>query len=141
MAITKVRDVMTSQVVCLQVDTTVEKAAEAMRDQGIGDVVVADGDSVVGLVTDRDLVVRTIAQGRDPGSTQLGAIASRDLVTVNPDDTTQEAALLMRDRAVRRVLVLGDGSGLAGILSIGDLAAEIDPESVLGGISEAAPNT
>jgi CBS domain-containing protein len=141
MAITKVRDVMTKHVVSLQVETTLDKAAAIMRDQGIGDVVVADGDRVVGLVTDRDVVVRAVADGREPASTTLGSIVSRDLVAVRPDDTAQEAALLMRDRAVRRVLVLDDERGLVGILSIGDLAVEIDPESVLGGISEAAPNT
>jgi CBS domain-containing protein len=141
MAITRVQDVMTTNVTCLQVETTLDKAAATMRDQGIGDVVVADGDQVVGLVTDRDMVVRAVADGRDPVSTTLGSVVSKDLVAVRPQDTAQEAALLMRDRAVRRVLVLDDERGLVGILSIGDLAVEIDPESVLGGISEAVPNT
>jgi CBS domain-containing protein len=141
MTISTVRDVMTKHVVCMQVETTLDKAGSVMRDQGIGDVVVVDGDRVIGLVTDRDIVVRAVAEGREPATTTLGSIVSRDLVAVQPDDTAQEAALLMRDRAVRRVLVLDDGRGLVGILSIGDLAVEIDPESVLGGISEAAPNT
>jgi len=141
MAITTVQEVMTKHVVCMQVETALDKAAATMRDQGIGDVVVVDGDRVVGLVTDRDIVVRAVADGREPTNTTLGSVVSRDLVAVRPDDTAQEAALLMRDRAVRRVLVLDEEDGLVGILSIGDLAVEIDPESVLGGISEAAPNT
>jgi CBS domain-containing protein len=131
---------MTTQVVCLQVETTLDKAATTMREQDIGDVVVADGDRLVGLVTDRDIVIRAVADGRDPASTTLGSIVSRNLVTVAPQDSVQSAALLMRERAVRRVLVLDDERGLVGILSIGDLAAQIDPESVLGGISEATPN-
>ena len=135
-----VRDLMTTDVTTLQVEVTVDKAAELMRAQDIGDVVVADANTVVGLVTDRDIVVRAVAEGRDPASTTLGSIVSKDLVTVLPDDSAADAARLMRDKAVRRVLVLDDNGGLLGILSIGDLAADIDPESVLGGISTAAPN-
>ena len=65
---------------------------------------------------------------------------TRELVTVRPEDTIQQAALLMRDRAVRRLLVCDDDQGLVGVVSIGDLAERIDPESVLGGISSADPN-
>jgi CBS domain-containing protein len=135
-----VNDMMTAAVVCLQVETTLDKAALTMREQDIGDVVVADGDRLVGLVTDRDIVVRAVAEGRDPAATTLGSIVSRNLVTVGPQDSLQSAAVLMRERAVRRVLVLDNDQGLVGILSIGDLAARVDPESVLGGISEATPN-
>ena len=130
---------MTTTVIYLPSGTTVAEAASAMRDQDIGDVVVADGDNLAGLVTDRDIVVRSVAEGRDPDETTLGEILTPDLVTVRPDDTIQEVALLMRDKAVRRVLVLDD-NGLVGIVSIGDLAERIDPDSVLGGISSAEPN-
>ena len=106
-----VRDVMTTHVVYLPSETTLAEAARTMREQDIGDVVVAD-------------------EGHKPAG----------LVTVRPDDTVQSAALLMRDHAVRRVLVCGDDEDLLGIVSIGDLAEEIDPESVLGGISKAQPN-
>jgi len=135
-----VRELMTTDVTTLQVEVTIDKAAELMRAQDIGDVVVADASTVVGLVTDRDIVVRAVAEGRDPASTTLGSIVSKDLVTVLADDSAADAARLMRDKAVRRVLVLDEEGGLLGILSIGDLAADIDPESVLGGISTAAPN-
>src|SRR5690348_14227980 len=132
MPIPTVNDIMTTQVVALQVDTTLDKAAATMREQAIGDVVVSDGERHIGLVTDRDIVVRAVAEGRDPASTTLGSIVSQQLITVRPEDSAHSAALLMRDHAVRRVLVLDDERGLVGILSIGDLAAEIDPESVLG---------
>jgi CBS domain-containing protein len=135
-----VRELMTTDVTTLQVEVTIDKAAELMRAQDIGDVVVADASTVVGLVTDRDIVVRAVAEGRDPANTTLGSIVSKDLVTVLADDSAADAARLMRDKAVRRVLVLDEEGGLLGILSIGDLAADIDPESVLGGISTAAPN-
>jgi CBS domain-containing protein len=140
MPATTVREIMTRDVINLQVDVTLDEAARTMREQDIGNVVVAEDDRLVGLVTDRDIVVRAVAEGMDPTTTTLAAIASRDIITVQPEDTAQAAALLMRDQAVRRVLVL-DEQGLCGILSIGDLATEIDPDSVLGGISGAAPNT
>ena len=140
MAMQTVQDVMTTNVVFLPSETTLAEAARTMREQDIGDVVVADGPALTGLVTDRDIVVRAVAERFDPASTTIGEIVSRDLVTVRPDDSVQAAALLMRDNAVRRVLVCDDEKGLVGIVSIGDLAEQIDPESVLGGISKATPN-
>ena len=140
MAMQTVQAVMTTNVVYLPSETTLAEAARTMREQDIGDVVVADGPALTGLVTDRDIVVRAVAERFDPASTTIGEIVSRDLVTVRPDDSVQAAALLMRDNAVRRVLVCDDEKGLVGIVSIGDLAEQIDPESVLGGISKATPN-
>src|SRR6266498_3090558 len=125
MAAQTVKDVMTTNVVYLPSETTLAEAARTMREQDIGDVVVADDQSLTGLVTDRDIVVRAVAERCDPSTTTIGEIVSRDLV--------------MRDHAVRRVLVCDD-RGLVGIVSIGDLAEKIDPDSVLGGISQAAPN-
>ncbi len=139
MAAQTVQEIMTTDVVGMQVDTTLIEAARVMRDREIGDVVVVDNDRLVGVVTDRDIVVRAVADGLAPDSTTLGAIVSKELVTVRPEDTTLDVARLMRDRAVRRVLV-SDDQGLVGIVSIGDLAVDLDPESVLGGISGAAPN-
>jgi CBS domain-containing protein len=135
-----INEIMTTDVVQLQVDTTLNDAARTMREEDIGDVVVMDDDRLVGLVTDRDIVVRAVAEGLNPQTTTLGAVVSKELATVRPDSTALEAALLMRERAVRRLLVCDDDQ-LVGILSIGDLAVDIDPESVLAGISEAAPNT
>ena len=140
MPLQTVREVMTTNVVYLPSETTVAEAARTMREQDIGDVVVADGPSLTGLVTDRDIVVRAVAERRDPESTTIGEILTRDLVTVRPEDSVHSAALLMRDHAIRRVIVCDDDKSLIGILSIGDLAALIDPESVLGGISGAQPN-
>ena len=135
-----VRDVMTTSVVYLPSEATLAEAARTMREQDIGDVVVADGPELTGVVTDRDIVVRAVAERCDPAATTIGEIVSRDLVTIHPEDTIHSAALLMRDQGVRRILVCDDINGLVGILSIGDLAEQIDPDSVLGGISKAAPN-
>src|SRR5690349_15070205 len=135
-----VKDVMTTSVTYLPSETTLAAAARTMREQDIGDVVVADGATLVGLLTDRDIVVPAVAEHRDAEATTVGEIMTRDPITVRPDDTIQHAALLMRDRAVRRLLVCEDGQGLVGVVSIGDLAERIDPDSVLGGISTAEPN-
>jgi CBS domain-containing protein len=140
MAATTVREIMTRDVISLQVDVTLDEAARMMRERDIGNVVVAEDDRLVGLVTDRDIVVRGVAEGMDPTTATLASVTSRDLIAVQPDDTAQSAALLMREQAVRRVLVV-DEQGLCGILSIGDLATEIDPDSVLGGISGAPPTS
>jgi len=134
-----VNDIMTREVVRLQVDATLHEAARVMRSRDIGDVVVVDKDRLVGVVTDRDIVVRAVAEGMAPDQATLGSVVSRDPVTVRPDAPAQDAALLMRDHAVRRLPVC-DESGLVGIVSLGDLAVDVDPNSVLGGISAAAPN-
>lgn len=135
-----VEQIMTRDPVRLQVDTNLAEAARVMRDKDIGDVVVVDNDRLVGLVTDRDIVVRAVGEGVAPTEATLGSVVSKDLVTVRPQDSARDAALMMRDKAVRRILVVDDLGGLVGIMSLGDLAVDIDPDSVLGGISRAAPN-
>jgi CBS domain-containing protein len=139
MATLTVDEIMTRDVVQLQVDITLDEVARVMRDEDIGDVVVIDNDRLVGVVTDRDIVVRAVADGVAPDQATLGSVATRNPVTVRPDAPAQEAALLMREHAVRRLLVCDD-AGLVGIVSLGDLAIDVDPGSVLGGISAAAPN-
>src|SRR2546421_4533133 len=117
MAAQTVQDIMTTDVATVQVDTNLVDAAQTMREKDIGDVVVIDNDRLVGVVTDRDIVVRAVAEGRGPDETTLGAVVSKDLITVRPDDTVLDAALLMRDHAVRRVLAC-DENGLVGVVSI-----------------------
>ncbi len=117
-----VADVMTRQVVYLPGDTTLDEAAQAMRDRAIGDVVVTHGPTMAGLVTDRDIVVRAIAEGLPPRTTTLGSIASRELIMVEQSATVEEAAQAMRDRGVRRLLVCDADRKVVGILSMSDLA-------------------
>jgi CBS domain-containing protein len=136
----KVRDVMTPEVVYLPAETTIDEAARAMRERDIGDVVVTEGPTLAGVVTDRDIVLRAVAERQDPMSTSLGAIATRDLVMIEQDASADEAANVMRERAVRRLLVCDDDRHLVGIVSLGDLAMARDPNSALSDISEAAPN-
>jgi CBS domain-containing protein len=131
---------MSPQVVYLPAETTLDEAARAMREKDIGDVVVTEGASLAGVVTDRDIVIRAIADGRDPVSTTVGDVASRDLVMIQQEATPAEAAQLMRERAVRRLLVCDNDRRLVGVVSLGDLAVRLDPSSALGKISSAAPN-
>lgn len=131
---------MTRQVVYLPAETTVDEAAQAMRAADIGDVVVTEGPTLAGILTDRDIVVRAVAERRDPGQMTVGSIASTDLVMIQQDASPQEAIRLMRDRAVRRLLVCDADRQLVGVVSLGDLAMHLDPSSVLSDISEASPN-
>jgi CBS domain-containing protein len=134
----QVKEIMTAQPVTLGRDATIAEAAKLMRDRGIGDVIVVDGDDAEGIVTDRDIVIRGVAEGADPDATRLGQVVSADLASVAPDDPVERAIELVREKAIRRVAVL-DGGKPVGIISIGDLAIERDPRSALADISEEPP--
>ncbi|MFD6566626.1 CBS domain-containing protein [Micromonospora profundi] len=136
---TTVGEFMTTRLVTMDGNDTLSAAAQEMRDSAIGDVVVTDGDSVVGIVTDRDITVRGVAENRDPGMTRLKEITSRDVITVSQYDDAVSAADLMRTYAVRRLPVIEDGR-LIGLVSMGDLAVEREPQSVLADISADEPN-
>lgn len=122
MAKVSVAEVMTRKVVYLPEGTMLDEAAQAMRDQGIGDVVVTRGPTMIGMVTDRDIVVRAIAENLPPKETTLGAVASRELIMVEQSATVEEAVQAMRERAVRRLLVCDSDRKVVGILSLSDVA-------------------
>jgi len=134
-----IRDVMTPDPVCLTENATVAEAARQMRDSDIGDVLVANGRGLRGVITDRDIVVRAIATGRDPSTTTLSEILSADPICLAPDDDVSNAVDLMRRHALRRLPVC-EGERLVGIVSIGDLAIEQDSRSALADISAAPAN-
>ena len=134
----ELREVMTPNPTVCSPDTSVVQAAEIMRDQGIGDVLVRDGGSL-GIVTDRDIVTRAIAEGRDPREVKLGDICTKDVQTVSIETPVDDVIRLMSDWAVRRVPVT-DGGEPIGIVALGDLAVDRDRESLLGDISAAPPN-
>jgi CBS domain-containing protein len=140
MATYRVGDVMTREVVYLPAETTLDEAAQAMRKADIGDVVVTDGPRLAGMLTDRDIVVRAVAEHKDPRRTTIGSLASPDLVMIEQNSSVTDAANLMRERAVRRVLVCDADRQLVGIVSLGDLAMRMDPSSVLSDISRQAAN-
>ncbi|MEH0822258.1 MULTISPECIES: CBS domain-containing protein [unclassified Micromonospora] len=136
---TTVGEFMTTRLVTMDGDDTLTAAAQEMRDSAIGDVVVTAGDDVVGIVTDRDITVRGVAESMDPNTTKLNEITSKDVVTVSQYDDAVAAADLMRTYAVRRLPVMDDGK-LVGLVSMGDLAVEREPQSVLADISADEPN-
>jgi CBS domain-containing protein len=137
----RIRDVMTTDPQTLPESTLVRVAAETMRANDIGDVIVSDENGqITGILTDRDIVVRVVAEGRDPRATRVGDIASRELTSVAPDEPVDRAVQLMRERAIRRLPVVDRGKPV-GIVSIGDLALDRDPDSALADISAAPPNT
>lgn len=119
---TAVADVMTRRVVYLPGDTMLDEAAQAMRDQSIGDVVVTEGPRMAGLVTDRDIVVRAIAEGLPPRSTTLSSIATQELIMIEQSAGTEDAVRAMRERGVRRLLVCDADRKVVGIVSLSDLA-------------------
>jgi CBS domain-containing protein len=133
-----IREVMTEQPVVCPADTTIEDAARMMRDRNIGDVLVAKGKELCGIVTDRDLVVRGMAEGK-AGTSPLGDLCSRELVTLGPDDAIPDAVELVRQRSIRRLPVVEGGTPI-GVVSLGDLAVDRDETSVLAGISAAPAN-
>jgi CBS domain-containing protein len=135
-----VGDIMTRNPRLVDARQPLVNAATVMRDEGIGAVVVRDQGQVCGILTDRDIVVRALAEHRDPARTSIGEICSKELTTVRPTDPVQHAVELMRERTVRRLPVLDDSGEVVGIVSLGDLAVERDPDSVLGEISAAPPN-
>ena len=134
-----IREVMTGDPHTVSTDATLQDAAREMKGDDIGAVLVEDKGSVAGILTDRDIVVRAIAEGRDPASTKVGDVASRDVATLTPDSSVEDAIRIVREQNVRRIPVVQDGRP-AGIVSIGDLAVERDTESALADISAASPN-
>lgn len=138
----KVRDVMTRNPLTLPANATLVEAAISMRDANIGDILVTkrgNGGELCGILTDRDIVVRALAEGRNPDETRLDDICSQRLVTISPDEEVEDAVRVMREEHVRRIPVMENGRAI-GVVSLGDLAEARDPKSALGEISAAPPN-
>jgi CBS domain-containing protein len=134
-----IRSVMTSDPVTLATTSSVAEAARAMRDANIGDIIVLDGKQTCGILTDRDIVVRGVAEGRNLATTKVSDICSQELTTMSPTDNVEDAVRIMREKAIRRLPVI-EGGKPVGIVSIGDLAVSQDPRSALGHISAAPAN-
>ncbi len=112
---------MTPDPVTVAGDSTAVEAARAMRDEGVGDVIVVESDGICGILTDRDITVRGVALGRDPGQVRARDLCSRSATTLDPTQTVEEAFHLMREKEVRRLPVVDHGRPV-GIVSITDLA-------------------
>jgi CBS domain-containing protein len=122
----KVRDAMTSDPQTSEPGRAVADAARIMKEADTGIVPVVDGDRLVGTITDRDIVVRVVAEGKDPQAVRVDEVASRELVTIDPDQDLDEALRLMAKHQVRRLTVVEEDGRLVGVLSQADVAQEHD---------------
>jgi CBS domain-containing protein len=138
------RDIMSPDVAHLAADQTVADAAELMARHDVGALPVCDSSGQLsGMITDRDLVVKVLVDGRDPNTTTVGEIADQpEVVTIGADDSAEEAIRTMKEHGVRRLPVI-DGTSLVGVVSQADVARELPDSKVgdlVGALSEAPPN-
>ena len=138
----KVWQVMTRPVEAVEPADTLRTAAEQMRAVNAGSIPVVDGSTPVGVITDRDIVVRAIALGHDPDTATVSDVMSDEVQSCTPDTTVEQAAAQMKQHQIRRLLVVNERRQLVGIVSLGDLAQEADERlaaETLEAISEPAP--
>jgi len=121
-----IREVMTSKVCSIDAEKPVAYAAKMMRDEDVGLAPIVEGDRLVGTLTDRDIAIRVVAEGRDPESTKVRDVASTDLVTVDPQQDLDDALRLMAQHQVRRIPVIEEDGRLVGVVAQADVAREAD---------------
>jgi CBS domain-containing protein len=121
-----VREVMTSKLCSIDTDKTVVYAAKMMRDEDVGIAPIVEGDRLVGVLTDRDIAVRVVAEGRDPEQVKVTEVASRDVVTLDPQQDLDEALRLMARHQVRRLPVVEEDGRLVGVVAQADVAQQGD---------------
>jgi CBS domain-containing protein len=132
----KIRDVMTPDAVAAHPETTLMAAAELMRLLNVGSLPVVEDERVVGIVTDRDIVVRGLALGFNPRSASVADVMTRNVLTCSVDEDVEDVAQQMRDLQVRRLLVVDERERLLGIVSLGDLAMEMEDQALAGRVLE-----
>jgi CBS domain-containing protein len=123
---TSIRDAMTSNPSNVEMSSSVVEAARLMKSEDVGSIPVTEGDRLVGIVTDRDIAIRVVAEGKDVQSVTVGEIASKELVTVDPQQDLDEALRLMAQHQVRRLPVVEEDGRLVGILAQADVAQQGD---------------
>lgn len=138
----QIRDIMTRQIECCQPESTLREAAEKMRTHNVGVMPICEGSRILGMLTDRDITVRAVAEGRDPNSTQVREVMTQEIACAYEDQDIQEGARLMEQKKVRRLPVLNGSHELVGIVSIDDLAVQARQmerlaSSVLAGVAAA----
>ena len=121
----KLREIMTRNVEAISADATLVEAADRMARLDIGFLPVIDSERVVGAVTDRDLVVRGLAEILDPKTTKVEEVMTRDLKTLSVDEDVEQAAKLMEEQQIRRLVVTDDDGGCVGVISLGDLSQKL----------------
>ena len=135
-----VEEIMTRDPRTVNADDPIADAARQMREGDIGDVIVLKDGQVEGIVTDRDIVVRAVADARDAESTKVGDVCTTGLEAIEPGASVDDALRKMRESDIRRLPVV-EGDRPVGIISLGDLAVEREPDSTLADISAASPDS
>ena len=123
-----VREVMSSKLCSIDTDKPVAYAAKMMRDEDVGIAPIVEGDRLVGVLTDRDIAVRVVAEGRDPEQVKVTEVASRDVVTLDPQQDLDEALRLMARHQVRRLPVVEEDGRLVGVVAQADVAQQADEQ-------------
>jgi len=127
---TKVREVMTDRPRCVTLETPVSEAAELMESEDVGSLPVLEGEQLAGMITDRDIVIRAVAKGKDPRGMPVREVASRELVTVYAEEDLSNALTKMASEQVRRLPVVDEDNRLVGILAQADVALEAKEKTV-----------
>jgi CBS domain-containing protein len=138
----KLHEVMTPNVEVIHPNASVQEAAELMRSLDVGSLPVCDGRKIQGMITDRDIAIRAVADGREARQTPVREIMTPELVYCTEDEDVTAAAQLMHDHQIRRLPIINEQKELVGIVSLGDLAVETRDEKMAGqvleGVSEPA---
>src|SRR3954468_23320845 len=131
-----IQDVMTRHAQCTRPTATLHEAAERMQHLNVGSLPVCDGDRLVGMITDRDITVRAVAEGHDPETDQVADVMTPGVTYCLEDQEVEEAARLMNEKQIRRLPVLNRQKRLVGIVSLGDLAVQTGDDELVGATTE-----
>ena len=139
-----IRDVMTRNPECVSEKDSIRDVARIMKDQDTGVVPVVDGKKIIGLITDRDIVVRGLAEGKNLENARVNELMTKSVRSVREDASVNEALEMMSNAEIRRVAVVNSNDELVGIVSLGDIASQTNQDGKVGqtveNISEAPPN-
>ena len=128
----QLRELMTRDAEVVSPDASLQEAAQCMRDLDVGLIPICDGGRVIGMLTDRDITVRATAEGSNPKKTKVKEVMTEDVVSCYEDEDAADAARLMEDHQIRRLIILNRDDRLAGIVSLGDLATHTGTEHLAG---------
>lgn len=134
----QIKEIMTRDVDIITPSTTVQKAARIMRDDGVGSLLVGENDRLVGVLTDRDVVLRVVADGRAAETTPAGDAMTRDVLYCYEDETAEEICANMGENQIRRLPVLNRDKRLVGVVSLGDLATAGSTRAAAGALEGIA---
>ena len=126
----KVKDIMTRKIDFVTADFTLQQTAEKMKEMDVGEFPILMGDEAVGIVTDRDIVIRGVAHGHDPKVGKVVEAMTEGIISCKEDDAIEEAARIMASHKIRRLPVMDTNGKMSGIISLGDLAQNIDKSRV-----------